>query len=72
MELWQLLSVMKPYDVVIIRDIHRYDVYYGEVGNASVVIPSLYMQGVVSEVYPEYAHGWGKTGIAITVSKEDA
>ena len=67
MKLHDLLSVMKPYDVVIVRDNHYSEVFYGEVKLAFAVVVSKYMDATVCLVYPEYAHGWGKTGIAITV-----
>lgn len=67
MTLRDLLSVMKTYDVAIVSDNHSNEIFYGEVKLAFAVVSAKYMDATVSSVYPEYAHGWGKTGIAIIV-----
>ena len=67
MTLRDLLSVMKPYDVAIVSDNHSNQIFYGEVKLAFVIVMGKYMDATVCSVYPEYAHGWGKVGIAIIV-----
>ena len=70
MKLRELLSVMKPYDVAIVKDSRSIDVFYGEVKLAFAVVVDRYMDAAVRSVYPEYAHGWGKTGITIIVQPD--
>ena len=67
MKLRDLLSVMKPYGVIMVSDNHSYELFYGEVKNAFAVVKTRYMDATVCSVQPEYAHGWGKTGIAIII-----
>lgn len=67
MKLRDLLSVMKPYGVVEVKDNRSIDIFYGEAELAFAVVNTRYMDATVCSVYPEYCHGWGKTGIAIIV-----
>ena len=67
MTMRDLLSVMKPYDVVMVRVNRSDEIFYGEVKLAFAVVMDRHMDATVCSVFPEYAHGWGKTGIAIII-----